>query len=357
MATDVIIRAAAAERAEGQPVDAIIAISMYSEAVTARDPAAPLDDHREPGSPVCALRPSTPCILSMRPPPKAKRCNRATILRRAAVAPHVEHVGVLFSPTALAEARDWLDQAFGRTSTAPLVTPGPWILLLLAGIVLLFRPLVELLPASAAGHPPAGAGRFWLAIVVPAIVVPLVATQVQTQILPTLVADYLALHLVLFGGLQLLILGPRRLGNRAGAMAASLLLVVWGIGVFGFAMDRYAASFFPSIERLPVIAVLAIGAILAMLADATATQSGRGRLWRRIVARIALFVSLAIAAALDPDRLLFLVLILPVLLLFLLVHGQMGRWIARRCGPLPAGIGLGLCLAWALGVTFPLFAA
>jgi len=46
-----------------------------------------------------------------------------------------------------------------------------------------------------------------------------------------------------------------------------------------------------------------------------------------------------------------------VLLLFYLVHGLMGRWIAQRCGSLAAGVGLGVCLAWALGVSFPLFDA
>ena len=59
----------------------------------------------------------------------------------------------------------------------------------------------------------------------------------------------------------------------------------------------------------------------------------------------------------DPERLMFLFIILPVLVLFFLVHGLMGRWIAQRCGPVSAGVGLGLCLAWALGVSFPLFSA
>ncbi len=354
MATDVIIRAAAEELVEGRPVDAIIAISMYSGAVTASDPKRLLviTGDWEPGLRAAAL---DALHLVDKNAVENETVQSGDILRRAAVAPNVEHVGVLFSPAALSEARDWLDGTFNKSSTAPFVTPGPWILLLLAGIVLLFRPLTELLPPNPAERVPVGAARFWLAIALPAIAVPLVATQVRTQFLPILVADYLALHLVLFGGLQLLILGPRRLGPYSGTVVAAFVLSIWGIGVFGFAMDRYAASFFPSLERLPVIAVLAVGAILAMLADAVVTESGRGRLWRRIAARVALFVSLSIAAALDPERLLFLVIILPVILLFLLVHGQMGRWVARRSGPMPAGLGLGLCLAWALGVSFPLF--
>lgn len=36
---------------------------------------------------------------------------------------------------------------------------------------------------------------------------------------------------------------------------------------------------------------------------------------------------------------------------------MMGRWVAPRFGALSAGLGLGLVLAWSLGVSFPLFDA
>ena len=71
-----------------------------------------------------------------------------------------------------------------------------------------------------------------------------------------------------------------------------------------------------------------------------------------------MLTSLGVAAALDPDRLLFLLIILPVVLLFFLIYGLMGRrWVARQTGPVAEGIGLGLILAWTLGVSFPLFNA
>ncbi|MFO1057951.1 MAG: alpha/beta fold hydrolase [Dongiaceae bacterium] len=43
--------------------------------------------------------------------------------RRFALAPGVEHIGVLYSTAALAEARDWLNQAFGRSGGAPARCP------------------------------------------------------------------------------------------------------------------------------------------------------------------------------------------------------------------------------------------
>jgi hypothetical protein len=44
--------------------------------------------------------------------------------------------------------------------------------------------------------------------------------------------------------------------------------------------------------------------------------------------------------------------------LFFLLFGTVSGWIGRTTWrPAAAGVGLGLFLAWALGVTFPMFAA
>jgi hypothetical protein len=249
-----------------------------------------------------------------------------------------------------------LDATFERRSDGTIVTPGVWILLLLGGIVVLFRPVTRLVTVVENIQPPEiKPGRFWFAVLLPAIAVPLLLVPLEISFLPVLVADYLTLHLAAVGIGQLLLLRVWRQETRRFAPGAALLLAVWGIGVFGLAIDRYAASFVPTTDRLPIMIALALGTIPFMIADGMLTGSGRGVWWRRIVARLVFILSLGAAAALDPDRLLFLFFIFPVLILFFLVHGSMGRWIAQRAGALPAGVGLGLCLAWALGVTFPLF--
>jgi len=198
---------------------------------------------------------------------------------------------------------------------------------------------------------------FWAILAVPAVAAPVVATQVRLDLLPVMVADTLAVMLALYGALQIAAL--RALGIRFGSfdLRAMALLLVWGLLVFGVMLDRYAASFIPIPDRLPIIAALAVGTLPFMLADALLTQGGQARLWRRVAARVAVFVALGIAVALDPERLFFLVIIFPVLILFYVVHGLMGRWIGQHGGVLAAGVGLGLILAWALGVSFPLFDA
>jgi len=63
-----------------------------------------------------------------------------------------------------------------------------------------------------------------------------------------------------------------------------------------------------------------------------------------------------LAVAPDFQALFFPVIILPVIVLFFPTFGMMAGWVGRRAGlPAAAGLGLGLVLAWALGVTFPMF--
>ncbi|MEM6937721.1 MAG: hypothetical protein AAF552_14775, partial [Pseudomonadota bacterium] len=158
------------------------------------------------------------------------------------------------------------------------------------------------------------------------------------------------------GPAQTQMLGAPWSSLRKLSLWGTALLVVWGIGAFGFALDRYAASFFPTAERLPLIGVLTLGTVPFMVSDSAITQAGRANIWRRVGARVPFFASLVAAAALDPERLTFVLIVLPVIVLFFVVQGLMGRWVGQRSGAAAAGLGLGLCLAWALGVSFPLFA-
>jgi hypothetical protein len=276
--------------------------------------------------------------------------------RRAVSSPFVEHVGVLYAATGLEEARAWLDQSFGRAPSAgPVAAIGPAILLALFGVVLLARGLSRQLPEGPAPHH-VGTGRFVALATLPAIVTPLVLAPFDTRFLPVLVADYLALHLAIYGALTLALAAWAGAWPRAQGWVWGLALAAYGLIAFGGILDRYVASFIPVAGRVPIMAVILPGAILAMLADAVLQEAGRAPLWRRWAARLLFLASLGLAVALDFERLFFLLIILPVILLFYLSFGLMGAWVGRRTGSVVAmGLGLGLILGWALGVTFPLF--
>lgn len=357
MASDIVVRQAL----EPPAVDATIAVSMFSRAVTATTPGNLLVivgawEQRLLEEALRALQLADPDarVGEIVGDPAAGTG------RGVAVAPNVEHVGVLYSAAAQRAARDWLDASFRRASDAGIADRGGWIALLLVAVIVLGWPLAGRLPAAReAPSAPLTTGRLALATLAPAALTPLLLLPVETRILPVLIADYLVLHFALQGALVLALLGYW--GRLRGAfppraLAIALAVGLFGIGLFGTLVDRYVASFVPHAGRIAIVLGLALGAVPWMLADALLTEGGRAGVPRTLLVRSAMLGSLGLAVALDFEALFFLVIILPVILLFFLLFGTMGGWVGRRTGlPAASGLGLGLVLAWALGVTFPLF--
>ena len=357
MASDIVIRAAL----EAPVTGAVVAVSAFSQAVTAD---APRNLLLVVGDWETRLKAEALSMLALAAPGAGPGQTvgepAAGTGRRAVFAPGEEHVGVLYSATAQAEAVAWFDAAFGRASVPEPSRRGIWIVVMLAALTALAWPLVRALPA---GPAPAPLPRrlVLMATLAPAVLAPLVLAPLRLDWLPVLVADDLAAHFALMGGLSLAILARAGalhglFGARAGVVAAGVAL--FGIVVFGGLTDRYIANFIPHAGRLAVILGLLPGAMAVMLADAVLTGGGRAG-WRRVLlVRGALVASILLAVTLDFERLMFLLIILPVIVLFLAVFGTLGGMVGRRTGlPAASGLGLGLVLAWALGVTFPMFAA
>ena len=351
MASDIVVRQGIADTR----VETIVGISLFSQAVTEDAPQSLLIIN---GQWEGSLRTEARRIMA-----EAGVIEGITVgdpatafARRAAVAPMAEHVGVLYSPTGIAEARNWLDRSFAINGPdAPAVALGGWIALALVGVVLFALPMAQVLPQGQAA-PDLPARVFWILALVPAGLTPLILLGVNLQFLPVLVADYLALHLGVYGAFVLFgLLMAGAFPERRGILAG-LLLALFGLALFGGILDRYVASFWPSGQRWLVLAAILPGAVLAMLADATLLQGGAAHWVRRFGLRLAFLASLGVAVALDFERLMFLLIILPVIVLFYLTFGIMGSFVGRRTGaPMAMGLGLGVILAWALAATFPVF--
>ncbi|MDG3041489.1 alpha/beta hydrolase [Roseicyclus marinus] len=350
MASDIVVRQGLAD----PRVEAIVGISIFSQAVTAEEPANLLMLN---GQWEGALRGEAQRVMADLGAVEGETVGTPGegFARRAEAVPFVEHVGVLYAPAGIAAGIDWIGASFGMVPQAGPVALGPWIGLALFGVVLLVLPAALLLPEGPAPWHP-GRRLFWALAVLPALVTPALLSLIETRFLPVLVADYLALHLALYGALVLAGAAwagglPARRGLWLG-----LGLALYGIAVFGGIMDRYVGSFVPHPGRVAVIAAILPGAVLAMLADAVLSEATRAALWRRVVARGMFLISLGVAVALDFERLFFLIIILPVIGLFYLSYGMMGRFVGKRTGSVVAmGLGLGVILGWALGVTFPMF--
>ena len=282
MATDVLVRVAA-ERDDIGPVVLVSAFSQVIDATTPRDMLL-VTGAWEPGLRGFAVE------AARMVDPEAQEGETVTageVRRRAEIAPFVEHVSVLHSRAGRRAAVDWLDSAYGRTSNVTILPTGWAILGLLGGLVLLFAPVARRLPAHSVPVLTLSRKQITVAALVPAVAAPLVAVPLNPGFLPVLVADYLALHLALFGAVQLLLLW--RWGSPLGPvdLRALGLLAVW-CALFGLALDRYAANFLPTADRFWIIAALAFGSVPFMLADALLTH--RASLGRRFALRGVLFL-------------------------------------------------------------------
>ncbi|MDX8352654.1 alpha/beta hydrolase [Cognatiyoonia sp. IB215182] len=357
MATDIIVRQAVVD----PRVQATVAVSMFSGAVTADAPGNLLiingaweDRLVTEAARVIALTDRDAQFGQTLGDPALGTG------RRAVNAPNVEHVGVLYASTTLREARDWLDAVFDRQSDTPIKERGGWIVLLIVSVTALAWPLARLArPLRASAPPMRLPGRkFWMATLGPMIITPLVLWPIEIGFLPVLVADYLAVHFALYGLLSLAVLwrADALHWERVG-LILSLPIALFCILIFGGMLDRYVTSFLAFEARIGIIAAIALGAIPFMLADGYLTEGGCAPLWRVMVVRTCALASLGIATALDLEGLFFLLLIMPIILLFFLLFGTLAGWVGRATHrPVAAGLGLGVFLGWALGVTFPLFA-
>ncbi|CAN5145206.1 alpha/beta fold hydrolase [soil metagenome] len=368
MATDIIVRVAQIR----PDVAAAVAVSLFSPAVTETSPRNLLviSGEWEAGLRREALR-----VVGLASAPAVPEEGvsygdvAAGTGRRAAVSPRAEHVSVLYNQTSLREALSWLDMTFRRTPapSPDLDRRGPFILLLLLGVAMLAWPLSALLPRVA--FSPAGAGLGWrrlaLPLIAPAIATPVLLRFVPTNFLPVIVCDYLAAHFAVYGIITAACIALRqggrdrrapalsRVGLAAGAVAMagfSLFAIIWPI-------DAFVTSFVPDGPRLPLFAATLAGTLIYFLADEWLTRGQGAARGAFAASKLAFLISLALAVALDFQRLFFLLIIVPVIVLFFLIYGLFSAWAFRRSRhPFMAGIANAFVFAWAIAATFPLVA-
>ncbi|MEM7753470.1 MAG: alpha/beta fold hydrolase [Pseudomonadota bacterium] len=347
MATDVLVRVAAGRG----DVETVALLSAFSQVIDADTPRSLLlvVGAGEPGLRDFALEAAR--VVD----PQAEdgvTVSDGSVIRRAAVVPWTEHVSILQARAARGKVLEWLDMVYGRSSATAILPTGPAIIGLLVGLVVLIGVVARRLPER---HMPAATlstKQTALVLGLPILLAPVLAVMLDPGVMPVLVADYLALHLAIYGALQLALLRLWRVPFGPFAPLAFLYLLA-GAAVFGFALDRYVANFTPTSGRLWIIAVLAIGATLYFVADARLAH--QSTIWRRLAFHTGFLLSLVGAVALDFEGLFFLLMIAPVIVVFYLVFGTMGHAVSTRAGPLAPGLALGLVLAWSLGVSFPLF--
>jgi len=356
MASDIVVRAAQ----EAGDVAAVIAVSMFSPGVTATTPANLLviDGALEPPMLTDEARRVVGLATNDPVAPRTTYGSLASgTARRFSLSGGVEHIGVLFSRQSLDEAVAWLCETYALPDDGFRDDRPTWLGLLYLGLIAGFWPLSRLWQP---GTPEAGAAlrgwRFWLAALLPAIATPLILWKLPSGFLPILLGDYLTLHFAVYGALTLGLLAcfGRFLRLSRHGISPALALAAYCIAVIGLPLDRYADSFTPIAEQLWLMPAVLLGTLLYFTAESWLT-SGQGRMpYGALIATLCLVLSLAIAVSLNLRRLFFLIIIIPVIVIFLAVFRSFAAMLVRRTGaPLAGGLALALAFAWAIAVTFP----
>jgi len=283
--------------------------------------------------------------------------------RRYVLAQSAEHIGVIYSRDGLTQTRDWLNSAFGQSMTGLIDSRGAWLALLFAGLLALAWPLSKALPVLSAK--PLGAGLGWKRLapiaIAPAILTPLILWKAPTDFLPILLGDYLAVHFVVYG---LLSAGglwltrhhwPDAAADWRKPLAPAFGLAIYYILGLGAPVDAFVTSFMPSGVRWLLIAPLFVATALYFLCDEWLTRGQGAARGGYAFSKLCFIGSLLGAVALNPQKLFFLIIIVPVIFIFFVVYGLISRWTYGRTGdPRVAALGNAAGLAFAIAVTFPI---
>jgi hypothetical protein len=138
-------------------------------------------------------------------------------------------------------------------------------------------------------------------------------------------------------------------------IVATLLVAAYSIFAFGAPLDRYVLSFSPIPERVPLILAVLAGTLPFFLADEWLTRGQGAVRGSYPVTKLLFLISLAIAVALNFEKLFFLILVIPIIVIFFIIYGLFSGWANRQTGnPLVSGAANALAFAWAIAVTFPI---
>ena len=361
MASDIVVRFAQAN----PDVQATVAVSVFSPVATASSPhnllvvVGALEPAmlRDEGLRIVNLTAGDHAVAGETYGSFADGSARRLVLARG-----VEHIGVLYSEESMTESLQWMNAAFGRHDIGFVDRRGRWLALLFLGIIALAWPLSSLLPVASTTL--AGAGLTWKPLLVtaliPALLTPLLLWKMPTDFLSILLGDYLALHFLLYGVLTLALLlyfrsVQQTAASRKAIAVAAVAIAAYNTLAFGLPIDAYIFSFLPIPARIPLIAAIGCGTLPYFLADEWLTRGASARPGAYALTKFCFLLSLAIAVALNPQKLFFLVIIVPAILLLFLAFGLISRWSYKATHhPLPGALANAAVFAWAIAVTFPM---
>ena len=288
---------------------------------------------------------------------------QAGTARAMEIIPGVEHITILFSPTAQETARQWLDSTFGAQPGASEFTDRRmlWYLLGLVGTMLFFvslSPLVNNMDEGYQEQVVTTVGRRIAALIIGALGATGILYVLSnagldiSNLLGVLVGGYILVWFAIAGAISLLLLGrvPGEFERPALLGGLMVFATLWiGLGFLGNFVWLPWLLISRRLILWPLGVLLCLPWFMAV-AQAVLPTSWWGRILWWLGYMLVLAGGLLLALRLNPE-LGFLILILPVFPLVLGLH-------ALAAGPyrwrVSFAVGGSLFVAWLLLAVFPL---
>lgn len=288
---------------------------------------------------------------------------QAGTARAMEIIPGVEHITILFSPTAQQTARQWLDSTFGAQPGASEFIDRRmlWYLLGLVGTMLFFvslSPLVNNMDEGYQEQVGTTVGRRIAALIIGALGATGILYVLSnagldiSNLLGVLVGGYILVWFAIAGAISLLLLGrvPGEFERPALLGGLMVFAALWiGLGFLGNFVWLPWLLISRRLILWPLGVLLCIPWFMAV-AQAVLPTSWWGRILWWLGYMLVLVGGLLLALRLNPE-LGFLILILPVFPLVLGLH-------ALAAGPyrwrVSFAVGGSLFVAWLLLAVFPL---
>lgn len=369
-------------------ISAVVAVSMFYEGVT---PGSPRNLLLVTGALESQLGPTGQRIIDVAAGGAAGGAQTgvtygdpaAGTARRLVFAPAVEHIGVLYSSTSMAESLAWFEQTLLRSSgsTPFLDARAGWLALLYLSATVLFWPLSRIVRPLVAWPQLTAAGAGWsrrgwlLAAVLPAFLTPFLLRVVPADdLLPILVGGPLALFFAIYGLLTALLLrltAKQRTGNTEQkvigrvtnssvlssmffVLLVALLIVGYVFLTFGLPAQVFVLNYFLPPRRLGVFVAVLLAMLPFFLADEALTRRPGHPRGAYAITKTCFMLSLVLAILID-QRLFFLTLIAPLFVAYFAVYGWFSGLIYRRSGTfLPGALANAVIFAWSVAAVFPL---
>lgn len=364
-------------------IGSVVAVSMFYEGVTPRSPRNLL---LVTGGLESQLGPTGQRIIDAAAGGAAGTAQTsvtygdpaAGTARRLVFAPAVEHIGVLYSGTSMAESLAWFAQTLQQpTGGAPFLdTRAGWLGLLYLSATVLFWPLSRIARPLATPGDARPARRGWLlAALLPALVTPFVLRVLPVDdLLPILVGGPLAVFFAIYGlltALGLRLVWEQRTENKEQQVASqatnrsvlsslfsvllvALLIIGYVFLTFGLPAHLFVLNYFLPPRRLGVFVAVLAAMLPFFLADEALTRLPGHPRGAYAITKICFMLSLVLAIVID-QRLFFLTLIAPLFVAYFAVYGWFSGLIYRRTGTLlPGALANAVIFAWSVAAVFPL---